>query len=193
MAQQSQKQHLWLSQVEISGIVFSEPILADSAPEGFRILEKKEKENFRNAFERWQLPKNMVQGDPHKDWIEYIIESILRLDKSYWIRGADIDSKVTSRIHETNETLRPHQVLIEKNNQNNPTMLMFIMVIMMGMAMRICFVNINQSLIPIWQMEPVQMCLNLVVNLLPEVAGWIIWAKKLIGKLVILTAMAVMI
>ena len=40
MAQQSQKQHLWLSQVEISGIVFSEPVLADSAPEGFRILEK---------------------------------------------------------------------------------------------------------------------------------------------------------
>ena len=82
MAQQSLKQHLWLSQVEISGIVFSEPVLADSVPAGFIQLEKQEVAKFRIAHERWKLPKNMVQGDPHKDWIEHIIENILRLDKS---------------------------------------------------------------------------------------------------------------
>ena len=127
MAQQSQKQHLWLSQVEISGIVLSEPVLADSAPAGFTQLEKKEVAKFRNAFERWKLPKNMVQGDPHKDWIEYILEDTLRLDKSCWKIGSDIDSKVTSRVHETNETLRPHQVLIDKYEQNKPIMLMFLL------------------------------------------------------------------
>ena len=49
MAQQSQKQHLWLSQVEISGIVFSEPVLADSLPGGIRILDKKEIAKFTES------------------------------------------------------------------------------------------------------------------------------------------------
>ena len=137
MAQQSQKQHLWLSQVEVSGIVFSEPVLADTAPTGFRQLEKHEIAQFRKAHDRWKLPKGMVQGDPQIEWIDFILHEILKLKSSYWRSGADISSRVIARAAETNETLRPHRVL---TNNDEPIMLMYIL-------------NENQNLDKPWEEE----------------------------------------
>jgi len=36
----SEKQHRWLSQVEVTGVVFSEPALAEAEPTGFPSLDK---------------------------------------------------------------------------------------------------------------------------------------------------------
>src|SRR4051794_25157630 len=88
------KQHRWLSLVEVTGVVLSEPVLADAAPAGFRSLEKKELAQFYKAREVWNLPKGMVDGDPDANWTDFVLEELLRLRPKYWQMGAAISERL---------------------------------------------------------------------------------------------------
>lgn len=109
----SDKQHRWLSLVEQTGIVLSEPVLADTSPAGFRSLEKKELAQFYKAREVWNLPKGMVAGDPDAQWITFILEQVLRLKPSYWQMGATISERFVASLTQQHETLRPTRVLMD--------------------------------------------------------------------------------
>lgn len=104
------RQHRWLSSVEITGVVLSEPVLADAG--NFRSLDKAEVAAFRKQREIWNLPKGMVEGNGQPAWINFILEDFLGLkDKEYWQVGASIPADKVVNLHEQQETLRPNRIL----------------------------------------------------------------------------------
>lgn len=109
------RQHRWLSSVEITGIVLSEPVLADAG--NFRSLDKAEIAAFRKQREIWNLPKGMVEGNGQPAWINFILEDFLGLkDKDYWQVGAAIPADRVVNLHEQQEVLRPTRVLLDEGN-----------------------------------------------------------------------------
>jgi len=108
------KQHRWLSQIEVTGVVFSEPVLAEAAPAGFPNLDKRVLARFYKAREIWNLPKGMLKDDGQSDWIRFILEEILRLKNSEdWLVGAAIPAEFVVRLSNQQETLRPNRVLMD--------------------------------------------------------------------------------
>jgi hypothetical protein len=109
------RQHRWLSSVEITGVVLSEPVLADAG--NFRSLDKAEVATFRKQREIWSLPKGMVEGNGQPAWINFILEDFLGLkDKDYWQVGAAIPPDRVVNLHEQQEVLRPTRVLLDEGN-----------------------------------------------------------------------------
>ncbi|MBC3382975.1 DNA methyltransferase [Pseudomonas sp. SWRI179] len=109
------RQHRWLSSVEITGVVLSEPVLADAG--NFRSLDKTEVAAFRKQREIWNLPKGMVEGNGQPAWISFILEDFLGLkDKNYWQVGAAIPVDKVANLHEQQEILRPSRVLLDEEN-----------------------------------------------------------------------------
>ena len=108
------KQHGWLSQVEISGVVLSEPVLIDAAPAGFRALEKKELAKFHKVRETWLLPPGMVK-DPDTNWVGFILEEVLELKPKYWRMGATIPEGFVVDLTDRRETLRPTRILMDND------------------------------------------------------------------------------
>ena len=107
------RQHRWLSSVEITGVVLSEPVLADAG--NFRSLDKAEVAAFRKQREIWNLPKGMVEGNGQPAWINFILEDFLGLkDKEYWQVGASIPADKVVNLHEQQETLRPNRILLDE-------------------------------------------------------------------------------
>ena len=107
------KQHRWLSQVDLSGVVLSEPVLAEAAPAGFRNLEKRELAQFYKAREIWNLPVGMVEGDTEAQWIGFVLEQLLDLATARWQIGAAIASRFVVALSQQRETLRPTRVLLD--------------------------------------------------------------------------------
>lgn len=108
------RQHRWLSSVEITGVVLSEPVLADAG--NFRSLDKAEVAAFRKQREIWNLPKGMVEGNGQPAWINFILEDFLGLkDKEYWQVGASIPVDKVVNLQEQQETLRPNRILLDEN------------------------------------------------------------------------------
>lgn len=106
------RQHRWLSSVEITGVVLSEPVLADAG--NFRSLDKAEVAAFRKQREIWNLPKGMVEANGQPAWINFILEDFLGLkDKEYWQVGASIPADKVVNLHEQQETLRPNRILLD--------------------------------------------------------------------------------
>jgi hypothetical protein len=109
------RQHRWLSNVEITGVVLSEPVLADAG--NFRSLDKAEIATFRKQREIWNLPKGMVEGNGQPAWINFILEDFLGLkEKDYWQVGAAIPPDRVVNLYEQQETLRPTRVLLDEGN-----------------------------------------------------------------------------
>ncbi|MEP8107192.1 hypothetical protein ABKS10_02905 [Aeromonas caviae] len=109
------RQHRWLSSVEITGVVLSEPVLADAG--NFRSLDKAEIAAFKKQREIWNLPKGMVEGNGQPAWINFILEDFLGLkDKDYWQVGAAIPADRVVNLHEQQEVLRPSRILIDEGN-----------------------------------------------------------------------------
>ncbi|WP_347016396.1 N-6 DNA methylase [Acinetobacter seifertii] len=108
------RQHRWLSSVEITGVVLSEPVLADAG--NFRSLDKTEIATFRKQREIWNLPKGMMENNGQPAWINFILEDFLGLkDKSYWQIGASIPADKVVNLHEQQEILRPSRVLLDED------------------------------------------------------------------------------
>ena len=109
------RQHRWLSSVEITGVVLSEPVLADAG--NFRSLDRAEIAAFRKQREIWNLPKGMVEGNGQPAWINFILEDFLGLkEKDYWQVGASIPADKVVNLHDQQEVLRPSRVLLEEGN-----------------------------------------------------------------------------
>ena len=107
------RQHRWLSSIEITGVVLSEPVLADAG--NFRSLDKAEVATFRKQREIWNLPKGMVEGNGQPAWINFILEDFLGLkDKEYWQVGASIPADKVVNLREQQETLRPNRILLDE-------------------------------------------------------------------------------
>jgi hypothetical protein len=110
----SDKQHRWLSQVEVTGVVFSEPVLNEAAPAGFPSLDKQTLARFYRAREIWNLPKGMLRDNGDSDWIGFILEEILRIQRpTDWLIGAAIPAPLAVSLPEHQETLRPTRVLVD--------------------------------------------------------------------------------
>lgn len=113
----SDKQHRWLSLVETTGIVLSEPVLAEAAPAGFRPLDKRKLAEFYKARDIWNLPQGMVEGDPDSRWTDFILEGMLGLKApAYWQIGAGISPRYVTTLSQQRETLRPTRALIDGEN-----------------------------------------------------------------------------
>ncbi|WP_414154277.1 Eco57I restriction-modification methylase domain-containing protein [Pseudomonas sp. BNK-43-a] len=106
------RQHRWLSSVEVTGVVLSEPVLATAG--NFRSLDKREISNFKKQREIWNLPKGMVESNGQTFWINFILEEFLGLkDKDYWQVGAAIPADKVLYLNEHQENLRPTRVLLD--------------------------------------------------------------------------------
>lgn len=113
--QQADRQHRWLSQVEVTGVVLSEPVLAEMAPAGFSWIPGSKLAAFRKAREVRNLPRGMVGGDPQQEWIRFIIEDLLELKPRFWRVGAEIPTSLVVQLPLVGDMLRPSRVLMDRD------------------------------------------------------------------------------
>jgi len=106
------RQHRWLSLVDVTGVVLSEPVLVDAAPAGFRSLERAELARFYREREIRDLPIGSTQ-EPERHWADFILHDLLRLKPKYWRSGSDIPETLTAPLPSQGETLRPTRVLYD--------------------------------------------------------------------------------
>ena len=103
----------WLSAVDVSGVVLSEPVLAEDSPAGFTPLEDQKVRAFRRAFERRRLHREVAPDAAERQWINFVLEDLLGLEERHWKVASEIPANLVSDLPVQGETLRPSRALFE--------------------------------------------------------------------------------
>lgn len=111
----------WLSLVELSGLVVSEPVLETHFPGGPEPIELGTWKWFRRYAERYEVsqadkdPDNRRRGATQ--WTDYLLEGLLELTPRRWAKANDVPSKYRVRLDEFDQWLRPSRVLLDSKGE----------------------------------------------------------------------------
>lgn len=98
--------HDWLSLVNLSGLLVSEPVLNDTFPDGPPTLESGQARRFRIEYERW-----LVTGDRRR-WTDFILGTVLGYDQDRLRAGMSLPPDVRVELADYMQTLSPDRVLM---------------------------------------------------------------------------------
>ena len=114
----------WLSLVELSGLVVSEPVLEQHFPGGPTPVNQGSHHWFRRYAERFELAMHKTAPDQRRQgagkWIDYMLHGLLELSPTFWLRKGDIPPDLVLRLDQFDQYLRPTRVL---TRQGDPVLL----------------------------------------------------------------------
>lgn len=115
---------LWLSQVDLHGLLLSEPVLNTHFPKG---PEKVSEKLFRRFLREWERIKSMEEapseaGPAYRAWLNFIFQELLGYRAPHWVTGRDVPESCTLYLEEHRETLRPYGVIL---NGGGPLFLVY--------------------------------------------------------------------
>lgn len=110
----------WLALVEMSGLMFSEPVLEEKIGELPR-LEPAKLKSLRKAWDRYNLRPGMIPADIHREWIEFVLGQLLELQEPRWRTGPRMGERFVVVLPELGQTLAPERVLVDLDD--SPLML----------------------------------------------------------------------
>jgi len=98
--------HDWLSLVNLSGLLVSEPVLNDAFPDGPPTLEGWQARRFRTEYERWQTTRDRGR------WTTFVLETILGYPYDRLRAGMSLPPEVRIHLTNTMQSLSPDRVLV---------------------------------------------------------------------------------
>ncbi len=98
--------HDWLSLVNLSGLLVSEPVLNDGFPDGPPVLESWQARRFRTEYERWLATQDRGR------WTNFILTTILSYDYDRLRAGMSLPPDVQIELTDTMQKLSPDRVLM---------------------------------------------------------------------------------
>ena len=104
------RNHDWLSLVTVSGLVVSDPVLAEAFPEG---PEHVSPANHRAFIREWERYQQCLQEQRRRTarWLRFIAEDLLGLSAEHWLRHrTSRERHVPTRQYK--QVLRPSWVLL---------------------------------------------------------------------------------
>lgn len=109
--------HDWLSLVSMSGLLVSEPVLAEAFPEGPERVAPGDHRKFIREWERFRYAVDMGRADARDRWPRYVLEDLLDLDSQHWLRHPNIPETAVCDLVEYQQTLRPTAVLVGESGE----------------------------------------------------------------------------
>jgi hypothetical protein len=98
--------HDWLSLVNLSGLLVSEPVLNDVFPDGPPTLEGWQARRFRTEYERWQATQDRGR------WTHFILGTVLGYDHDRLRAGMSLPPEVRIELTDYMQRLSPDRVLM---------------------------------------------------------------------------------
>ena len=115
---QTQQSHQWLSSVEMSGLVLSEPVLQTEFPNGPPPIDLYVFKRFRNEFERFMLSPWEAKQKNSRQWINFILEDFLGIPPQDWTKSEKLPNTACIELDQFRQTLRPSRI-IQQNGKIN--------------------------------------------------------------------------
>jgi len=115
---QTQQSHQWLSSVEMSGLLLSEPVLQSEFPNGPPPIDPYVFKRFRNEFERFMLSPREVKQKNSRRWINFILEDFLEIPPQDWTKSDRLPETSCVELDQFCQTLRPSRI-IQQNGKIN--------------------------------------------------------------------------
>lgn len=109
--------HDWLSLVESSGLLISEPVLASAFPEGPPVLDGWLLRRFRTEFERYSLARAGKDDADGGRWTTFILEDLLGLERSHWKKSHELPPSCIVTLTNYMQELRPSRVLMGQDGK----------------------------------------------------------------------------
>lgn len=111
MAKPNASIHDWLTLVPGSGLVVSDPVLANAFPDGPEHVEPRANRDFIREWERYQQALNDQRPDAQSRWLRFVFEELLGVGSEHWLRPPNLPETVACELIEYEQTLRPSWVL----------------------------------------------------------------------------------
>ncbi len=115
---QTHQSHQWLSSVEMSGLLLSEPVLQTEFPNGPPPIDPYVFKRFRNEFERFMLSPREAKQKNSRQWINFILEDFLEIPSSDWKKSDNLPETACVELDQFCQTLRPSRI-IQQNGKIN--------------------------------------------------------------------------
>jgi len=124
LVEEARDHRLWLSQVELHGLLLSEPVLNTHFPKGPEKLSEKLSQRF---LQEWERVKSMEEapseaGPAYRAWLNFIFQELLGYRAPHWVTGRDVPDSYTLYLEEHREILRPYGVI---SNRGAPLFLVY--------------------------------------------------------------------
>ena len=109
---------LWLSQVDLHGLLLSEPVLNLHFPQG---PEKVPDPLFRRYLREWERIRS-VEDTPEeavpilRHWLHFIFGDLLGYRAPYWVTGREVPESCTLYLEEHRETLKPYGAILSNGS-----------------------------------------------------------------------------
>nr|MBP8953924.1 N-6 DNA methylase [Armatimonadota bacterium] len=113
------RNHDWLSLVTVSGLVVSDPVLAEAFPEGPEHIPPANHRAFIREWERYQQCLQEQRADAQPRWLRFIAEDLLGLSAEHWLRHPDLPESATCQLVEYKQVLRPSWVLLGPDGEHS--------------------------------------------------------------------------
>jgi len=115
---QTQQSHQWLSSVEMSGLLLSEPVLQTEFPNGPPPIDPYVFKRFRNEFERFMLSPRETRQKNSRQWINFILEDFLEIPSHNWKKSDNLPDTTCVELDQFCQTLKPSRI-IQQNGKIN--------------------------------------------------------------------------
>ncbi|MCK4824870.1 hypothetical protein KA005_54465, partial [bacterium] len=108
---QTQQSHQWLSSVEMSGLLLSEPVLQTEFPDGPPPIDQYVFRRFRNEFERFMLSPREAKQKNSRQWINFILEDFLDIPSHEWTKSDRLPETACVELDQFCQTLKPSRII----------------------------------------------------------------------------------
>lgn len=115
---QTQQSHQWLSSVEMSGLLLSEPVLQTEFPNGPPPIDPYVFKRFRNEFERFMLSPREAKQKNSRQWINFILEDFLEVPPQDWTKSDKLPDEACVELDKFCQTLRPSRIIKQDGKIN---------------------------------------------------------------------------
>lgn len=110
--------HDWLSLVQLSGLLVSEPVLLTVFPDGPERVKPAVFRRLNKEYERFRARRELNR------WVDFVLETLLDQPRLRWRKSHELPAGVTVSLLEYNQELRPNRVLVD--GQGRPQLLVMI-------------------------------------------------------------------
>jgi hypothetical protein len=107
--------HDWLSLVDLSGLLVSEPVLNEVFPAGPSPVEPRRVSRLRSEYERWLAGKGSRDDQARKAafrrWVSYVLHGVLQYPDDRLLSSMSLPPDLTIELAEYMQRLRPDMAL----------------------------------------------------------------------------------
>jgi len=124
LPKEERSHRLWLSQVDLHGLLLSEPVLNTHFPKG---PEKLHDKLFQRYLREWERIRSVEDASEkaslvYRNWLNFIFKELLNYSPPHWVTGRDVPEFCTVYLEEHRETLKPYGVIL---NSRKPVFVVY--------------------------------------------------------------------